>query len=61
VAGALGRLGVEVRIPRLPEREVVAATEQVEQDGERKWKIVPKHGFIQVEPIIQKEEKEKEE
>lgn len=57
VAGELGRLGVEVRIPRVPEQEVVAATEQSEQDDDREWKIVSKHGLIQVEPVVQKGEK----
>lgn len=60
VAGELGRLGVEVRIPRGPEEEVVAATEQSNPDDDREWRIVSKHGLIQVEPIIQKGEKKKE-
>lgn len=59
VANELGRLGVEVRIPRGPEKEVVAATEHSDQDDEREWRIVPKHGLIQVEPIVQKGEKDK--
>ncbi|MFC1635562.1 tetratricopeptide repeat protein [Planctomycetota bacterium] len=57
VAGELGRLGVEVRIPREPEEEVIAATEQSDQDDDREWKIVAKHGLIQVEPVVQKGEK----
>jgi hypothetical protein len=60
VAGELGRLGVEVRIPRGPEEEIVAATEQSDPDDDREWRIVSKHGLIQVEPIIQKGEKKKE-
>ncbi len=60
VANELGRLGVEVRIPRDPEKEVVAATEQSDQDDEKKWRIVSKHGLIQVEPIVQKGKKKGE-
>jgi len=55
VAGELGRLGVEVRIPRPTEEET--ATALLGQDGEREWRIVAKHGLIQVEPIVQKGEK----
>lgn len=57
VAGELGRLGVEVRIPRVPEPEVLAATEQSDQDSDREWRIVTKHGLIQVEPVVQKGKK----
>ena len=56
VAGELGRLGVEVRIPRKVEK-VEAAAAQSGQDNEREWRIVAKHGLIQVEPIVQKGEK----
>jgi Flp pilus assembly protein TadD len=58
VANEMGRLGVEVRIPREPANEVVAASEQSDQDDEKEWRIVPKHGLIQVEPVMQKDEKE---
>ncbi len=60
VANELGRLGVEVRIPRDPEEEIVAATEQSDEDNDKQWRIVAKHGLIQVEPIVQKGEKKKE-
>ena len=53
VAGELGRLGVEVRIPQPAEREI--ATE----DQNKEWRIVAKHGLFQVEPIVQKGEKKK--
>jgi len=55
VANELGRLGVEVRIPREPDIET--ATTPSGEDDEREWKIVAKHGLIQVEPIVQKGEK----
>ena len=61
VANELGRLGVEVRIPQEPGSEVLAASEQSDQDTDKKWEIVAKHGLIQVEPIVQKGEKKKEE
>ena len=57
VAGELGRLGVEVRIPQPTEREVAAAASG--EDSDREWRIVAKHGLIQVEPIVQKGEKKK--
>lgn len=60
VANELGRLGVEVRIPQTPEEEKIAATEPSEQDKDKEWRIVAKHGLIQVEPIVQKGEKKKE-
>jgi tetratricopeptide (TPR) repeat protein len=57
VANELGRLGVEVRIPQTPEEERIAATEPSEQDKDKEWRIVAKHGLIQMEPIVQKGEK----
>jgi tetratricopeptide (TPR) repeat protein len=59
VANELGRLGVEVRIPRSPEVEE-GTTVQSDQDDDREWRIVAKHGLIQVEPIVQKGEKKNE-
>ena len=58
VAGELGRLGVEVRIPHKVEK-VEATAAQSGQDDEKEWRIVAKHGLIQVEPIVQKGEKKK--
>ncbi|OHB75447.1 MAG: hypothetical protein A2Z25_06850 [Planctomycetes bacterium RBG_16_55_9] len=60
MAGELGRLGVEVRIPPGPEGQTEAAAAQSGQDDERQWKIVAKHGLIQVEPIVQKGQKKKD-
>jgi tetratricopeptide (TPR) repeat protein len=57
VAGELGRLGVEVRIPGQTEQEMATAASGGEDD--REWRIVAKHGLIQVEPIVQKGEKKK--
>jgi hypothetical protein len=31
-----------------------------DQDDDREWRIVAKHGLIQVEPIVQKGEKKDE-
>lgn len=43
VAGELGRLGVEVKIPR-------KTVETAEQSGEKKLKMVMRHGRVQFEP-----------
>jgi tetratricopeptide (TPR) repeat protein len=55
VAGELGRLGVEVRIPHTEQAVTAKST------NERQWRIVSKQGLIQVEPIVQKGEKKREE
>jgi tetratricopeptide (TPR) repeat protein len=54
VAGELGRLGVEVRIPQTEQATVTAKS-----TNEKQWRIVAKQGLIQVEPIVQKGEKKK--
>ena len=59
VANELGRLGVEVRIPRIADEKVQEVAAQPGQDDEREWRIVAKHGLMQVEPIVQKGEKKK--
>ncbi|MGB2864327.1 MAG: hypothetical protein WBC05_13435, partial [Sedimentisphaerales bacterium] len=43
VAGELGRLGVEEKIPR-------KTVETAEQSGEKKLKMVMRHGRVQFEP-----------
>lgn len=52
VANELGRMGVEVRIPQGP--EVATTMTPSDDDVEREWQIVAKHGLIQMEPIVQK-------
>ncbi|MBN2313599.1 MAG: hypothetical protein JXM79_06690 [Sedimentisphaerales bacterium] len=52
VANELGKLGVEVRIPKEPDTE--RTTTSLGQNDDREWRIVAKHGLIQVEPIVQK-------
>ncbi|MHC4557193.1 MAG: tetratricopeptide repeat protein [Planctomycetota bacterium] len=55
VAGELGRLGVEVRIPRKTERDI----KKLEKD-EKEYKILVKHGLIQVEQSGKKKVKTNE-
>jgi Tfp pilus assembly protein PilF len=60
VAGELGRLGVEVRIPQKAERSTAKLGSTVGQSGQEsktEWKIVMKHGLFQVEPVGQKSDK----
>jgi hypothetical protein len=58
VAGELGRLGVEVRIPQRTD----ASGKQLEKpsgqagEEEKQYKIQTKHGLIQVEPVRPKKE-----
>lgn len=61
VAGQLGRLGVEVRIPRKTETTSKALEKPAGQAGEeeREWRILSKHGLIQVEPIKPKKGEKK--
>jgi Tfp pilus assembly protein PilF len=61
VAGQLGRLGVEVRIPRKAETTSRTLGKPAGQAGEeeREWRILAKHGLIQVEPIRPKKGEKK--
>lgn len=61
VAGQLGRLGVEVRIPRKAETTSKTLPKPAGQAGEqeKEWKIETKHGLIQVEPILPKKGEKK--
>jgi Tfp pilus assembly protein PilF len=56
VAGELGRLGVEVRIPVRTEASTKKLEKPAGQPGEqeRQWKITSKQGLFQVEPILPK-------
>ena len=45
VAGELGRLGVEVRIPRKTEKDI----KKLGTESKKETKILLKHGLIQVE------------
>lgn len=57
VAGELGRLGVEVKIP---EREVVSEQAQKSaEEKEKEYKIMAKHGMMQVESTEKKTEENK--
>ena len=53
VAGELGRLGVEVRIPRKTETKTKTVG-QLSKEGERESKILVRHGLIQTEQTINK-------
>ena len=50
VAGELGRLGVEVRIPRKAAETAAEPGQQAGQPTEKKLKMVMKHGRVQFEP-----------
>ena len=54
VAGELGRLGVEVRIPQRTENNTGKMDEQSDEESERKSIILMKHGLIQVEQSAKK-------
>ncbi|MEK7996436.1 MAG: hypothetical protein AAB403_21760 [Planctomycetota bacterium] len=61
VAGELGRLGVEVRIPRkaeTPSQKLEKPAGQASEQ-ERQWKISSKQGLFQVEPILPKKGEKK--
>ena len=51
VAGELGRLGVEVRIPGMTDKDVIGTGKPPE---EKKLKLVMKHGRVQFEPSDKK-------
>jgi len=61
VAGELGRLGVEVRIPVRTETSVKKLEKPAGQPGEqeKQWKISSKQGLFQVEPILPKKGEKK--
>jgi tetratricopeptide (TPR) repeat protein len=54
VAGELGRLGVEVKIPRKTEESTGMPEKTAEQPGEKKLKMVMRHGRVQFEPSDEK-------
>ncbi len=56
VAGELGRLGVEVKIPRKVEASTPKLEKPAAQGSEQKreWKITSKQGLFQVEPVLPK-------
>jgi len=59
VAGELGRLGVEVRIPQKTEKDTKKPDKMDKQSGEeseRKSIILMKHGLIQVEQLAKESE-----
>jgi tetratricopeptide (TPR) repeat protein len=56
VAGELGRLGVEVRIPQKTDTSAKKLEKPAAQGSEQKkeWKISSKQGLFQVEPVLPK-------
>jgi len=58
VAGELGRLGVEVRIPQKVGVSAKGSGED-KQPEEKKLKMVMRHGRVQFEPVDQKSEEKK--
>lgn len=61
VAGELGRLGVEVRIPVRAETSTWKLEKPAGQAGEqeKQWKIMSRQGLFQVEPILPKKGEKK--
>jgi Tfp pilus assembly protein PilF len=61
VAGELGRLGVEVKIPRKIEAGTPKLEKPAAQGSEQRkeWKITSRQGLFQVEPVLPKKVKTK--
>ena len=61
VAGELGRLGVEVKIPVRTETSVKKLEKPAGQPGEqeKQWKITSRQGSFQVEPVLPKKGEKK--